>query len=533
MSSTETRRVKPSRASGSAQADPFVEDNPLLDEGHSERMPDSCTVVIFGASGDLTKRKLIPALLDLARQGVLPPGFTILGVSRTEMSDERFREHLHEGLQEFGEISGEDSSLWATFAQGVRYLAMDPSTPEEYGKLRTTLEEVASSRGIAPNILFYLSTPPNLYAPIVRSLGAAGLQQPASGGSWVRIIIEKPFGVDLDSARRLNAAILEVFGEEQVYRIDHYLGKETVQNLVAFRFANGIFEPIWNRNYIDHVQITAAETVGIENRGGYYEQAGALRDMVQNHMLQLLALTAMEPPVLFDAQQVRDEKQKVFKAIRPIPPEEIHRHSVRGQYGPGTIGGKAVPGYRQEKGVSPQSTTETYVALRLTIDNWRWADVPFYIRAGKRLPKRVTEIAVQFKKTPHHLFARLPAEHLERNVIVIRIQPDEGISLRFSSKVPGSAMRMRPVTMDFRYGSSFGRPLADAYARLLLDCMLGDATLYARGDSVEAAWELITPMHEAWTENRHAQVYEYPAGTWGPAEVDELLHGGGTRWRLP
>ena len=343
-----------------------------------DRMPEGCTVVIFGASGDLTRRKLVPALLDLARQGVLPPGFTIVGVARTEMTDEGFREHLHKSLQEFGEITGEESGLWSTFSQAVRYLSMDPSKPEEYDRLRSALEEIASSRGVAPNVLFYLSTPPNLYAPIVRALGGAGLQNPAPGGSWVRVIIEKPFGIDLDSARQLNREILGVFHEEQIYRIDHYLGKETVQNLVAFRFANGIFEPIWNRNYIDHIQITAAETVGVEGRGGYYEQAGALRDMVQNHMMQLLALTAMEPPVLFDARQVRDEKQKVFTAIRPIPPEEVHRYTVRGQYASGAINGKSVPGYRQEKGVASDSTTETYVALRLTIDNWRWADVPFF-----------------------------------------------------------------------------------------------------------------------------------------------------------
>jgi glucose-6-phosphate 1-dehydrogenase len=507
--------------------------NPLIEEGRTDRMPEGCTVVIFGASGDLTRRKLIPALLELARQGVLPPGFTVLGVARTEMSDAEFRAHLHEGLKEFGEITEEESGLWETFAQGIRYRPMDPSNPEEYQALRTALDELRAERGVPPNVLFYLSTPPNLYAPIVQALGRAGLQQPGHGGFWVRLVIEKPFGFDLESARRLNSEILEVFREEQIYRIDHYLGKETVQNLIAFRFANGIFEPIWNRNYIDHVQITAAETVGVENRGGYYEQAGALRDMVQNHMLQLLALTAMEPPVVFDAQQVRDEKQKVFQAIRPIPEEEIHLQTVRAQYAPGTIAGRPVPGYRQERGVSPGSSIETYVALRMTIDNWRWADVPFFIRAGKRLPKRVTEIAVQFKKTPHHLFARLPAEHLERNAIVIRIQPDEGISLRFSSKVPGSAMRMRPVTMDFRYGSSFGRKLLDAYARLLQDCMLGDATLFARGDSVEAAWELITPVHEAWKANSRSELYTYAAGSWGPEEADTLLRTAGARWRLP
>ncbi|MCK5573581.1 MAG: glucose-6-phosphate dehydrogenase, partial [Bacteroidetes bacterium] len=315
--------------------------------------------------------------------------------------------------------------------------------------------------------------------------------------------------------------------------IDHYLGKETVQNLLVFRFANGIFEPVWNRNFIDHVQITAAESVGVEGRGGYYEQAGAMRDMVQNHMLQLLALTAMEPPVLFDAQQVRDEKHKVFTAIRPVEPEDVHLFSVRGQYTSGTVGGKDVPGYTIEKGVSSRSTTETYVALKLTIDNWRWADVPFYVRSGKRLPKRVTEIAIQFKKTPHHLFTGPAAAHLDRNTIAIRIQPDEGISLKFSSKIPGSSMRMRPVTMDFRYGSSFGGKMADAYTRLILDCMLGDATLYARGDSVEAAWSLITPLHRGWQENPQSRVYDYMAGSWGPKESDAMMQSDGRRWRFP
>lgn len=507
--------------------------NPLAESTRIERLPDPCLMVIFGASGDLTKRKLMPAIFDLARQGLLPSGFTIVGVARTPMSSDSFREYMHKAVTEFGRLQESESVLWESFARGLYYLSADPSIPDEFLRLKRDLVAISNERRGSENYLFYLSTPPNLYEPIVRGLAHAGLNRPSQPNTWIRIIIEKPFGVDLASSRKLNDQVLSVFDESQVYRIDHYLGKETVQNLLVFRFANGIFEPIWNRNYIDHIQITAAETVGVENRGGYYEGAGALRDMIQNHMLQLLALTAMEPPVLFDAKQVRDEKHKVFQAVRQITPGEVHQFTVRGQYAAGSVGGKSVPAYRSESGVSPTSTTETYVALKFHIDNWRWADVPFYVRTGKRLPKRVTEIAVQFKKTPHHLFAQLSTDTLDQNNIVIRVQPDEGISLKFNSKIPGSSMRMRPVTMDFRYGSSFGGRLADAYTRLILDCMLGDATLYARGDSVDIAWQLITPIHEGWVSNKASKVHEYAAGTWGPKEADELLARDGRRWRLP
>ena len=510
-----------------------VDANPLKEATAAERIPDPCVMVIFGASGDLTKRKLVPAIFDLARQGLLPSGFTIVGVGRTPMNNDAFRTYMHGAMKEFGQLQESESVLWENFARGLHYIAVDSNVAQEFVQLRQELHAIDDGRMAGSNFLFYLATPPSLYAPIVRNLGVSGLHTQRTPKSWVRIIIEKPFGTDLDSARALNAEVLSVFSEDQVYRIDHYLGKETVQNLLVFRFANGIFEPIWNRNYIDHVQITAAETVGVENRASYYEEAGTMRDMIQNHMLQLLALTAMEPPVLFDAQQVRDEKHKVFQAIRQIAPEVVHRFSVRGQYGAGTVGGKAVPAYKTEKGVSPTSVTETYAALKFTIDNWRWADVPFYVRSGKRLPKRVTEIAIQFKKTPHHLFTALPTDTITHNNIVIRIQPDEGISLKFSSKIPGSAMRLRPVTMDFRYGSSFGGHLADAYTRLILDCMLGDATLYARGDSVDVAWQLITPIHEGWASNRQSRVYDYEAGTWGPKEADEMLRVDGRRWRLP
>ncbi len=507
--------------------------NPLAESTRIEKMPDPCTMVIFGASGDLTKRKLIPAIFDIARQGMLPSGFTIVGVGRTKMSHDSFRDYMLAAMKEFGKLQDSDKVLWETFAKGLFYVTADSSIRQEFIDLKAQLKQIDSDRRAGENFLFYLSTPPNMYSPIVQGLAFAGLAKPELRHNWVRIIIEKPFGVDLASARQLNAEVLSVFEEHQVYRIDHYLGKETVQNLLVFRFANGIFEPIWNRNYIDHVQITAAETVGVENRGGYYEGAGAMRDMIQNHMLQLLALTAMEPPVLFDAQQVRDEKQKVFQAIRQIRIEDVQKFTVRGQYAAGTVGGKAVAGYRSEAQVSPTSVTESYVALKFHIDNWRWADVPFYVRSGKRLPKRITEIAVQFKKTPHHLFTHRPTDTLDQNNIVIRVQPDEGISLKFSSKIPGSSMRMRPVTMDFRYGSSFGGYLVDAYTRLILDCMLGDATLYARGDSVDVAWQLISPIHEGWVSNSESHVFDYAAGTWGPKESDEMLARDGRRWRLP
>jgi glucose-6-phosphate 1-dehydrogenase len=512
---------------------PALNINPLQEFTRTEKVPDPCLMVIFGASGDLTRRKLIPAIFDLARQGLLPSGFTIVGVARTAMDNDSFRSFLLQAMKEFGHLRDSESVLWESFAKGLYYHSMDPSGKEGYAQLKAELESIASERGTRGNYLFYLSTPPILYTPIVRNLGSIALNTPAGSHNWVRIVIEKPFGTDLQSARTLNADVLNVFSEDQVYRIDHYLGKETVQNLLVFRFANGIFEPIWNRNYVDHVQITAAETVGVENRGGYYEGAGAMRDMVQNHMMQLLAHTAIEPPVLFDAKQVRDEKHKVFQAIRPIKPEDVHLCTVRGQYTAGVVGGKQVVGYKEEKGVSGQTRTETYVAIRFQIDNWRWAGVPFYVRSGKRLPKRVTEIAVQFKQTPHRLFTGLSSDHLDRNNIVIRIQPDEGISLKFSSKIPGSAMRMRPVTMDFRYGASFGGHLADAYTRLILDCMLGDATLYARGDSVDVAWQLITPIHEGWASDKKSSVHDYSAGTWGPKAADEMLAIDGRLWRLP
>jgi glucose-6-phosphate 1-dehydrogenase len=495
-----------------------------------ERTAEPCLMVIFGASGDLSKRKLIPALFDLHRSGALPSAFTVAGIGRTPYSNESFRDHLLEAMKEFQRISPSEGDVWNDFATRLHYVTGDPADRDQFMAIRDELKAIDAKRRSSGNILFYLATPPSLYEPIIRNIDAAEMYAPQSSSSWTRIIIEKPFGVDLESARRLNATVLSVFTEDQVYRIDHYLGKETVQNLLVFRFANGIFEPLWNRNYVDCIQITAAETVGVESRGAYYEEAGALRDMVQNHLLQVLALTAMEPPTLFDARQVRDEKQKVFQAMTHIPSSEVQLSTVRGQYAEGAIGGKRVPGYRSEHGVSPESQTETYVALRIAIDNWRWAGVPFFIRTGKRLPERLTEVVVHFRQTPHRIFSVLDPR-IAQNGIAIRIQPDEGISLRFITKTPGSSLSMQPVSMDFKYETSFRGELVEAYTRLLLDAVLGDQTLYARGDSVDTAWTFVTPILEGWKSNPLARVFPYPAGTWGPPEADQLLQADGRLWR--
>jgi glucose-6-phosphate 1-dehydrogenase len=500
--------------------------NPLRAGMRMQRTPEPCTVVIFGATGDLTHRKLVPALYNLQRERLLPPGFSVVGFARRDWSDEFFRDTLLQDAKEFSR-SGIEPPLWESFAEGVSYVRSAFDDPQGYRVLAERLDELDEQRGASGNRLFYLSTPPENYATIIQQLGAAGLAKSPSGG-WVRIIIEKPFGRDLASARALNVEVHNVFDESQVYRIDHYLGKETVQNILVFRFANGIFEPLWDRRYVDHVQITVAETVGVEGRGGYYEHAGAMRDMVQNHLMQLLTLTAMEPPIGYRADAVRDEKVKVLRAIRPIAPEQADRFTVRGQYGPGSAGGQAVPGYRQEEGVARDSNTETYVALQLFIDNWRWAGVPFLLRTGKRLPKRVSEIAIQFRSAPLMLFDSGPLSDIEPNVLAIQVQPDEGITLRFDSKVPGQANQIRPVTMDFRYNAAFGVESPEAYERLLLDAMLGDSTLFTRSDEVEASWSLITPIHQGWAMNEPTAFPNYDAGTWGPKEADRLL---GKDWR--
>ncbi len=510
-----------------------VLENPLRQGIRLEQTAEPCTVVIFGASGDLTKRKLVPALYRLVQERLLPAEFSIVGLARTEMGDDEFREKMKEAVAEFSEAKQVEEEVWNSFAQGLYYVTADIGNSDDYKKLNDVLERIDGDRGTSGNRLFYLSVAPRFYAEAVKQLGQAGLTK-AKEGSWVRVIIEKPFGSDLESARLLNKQILEYLDESQIYRIDHYLGKETVQNLLAFRFANGIFEPLWNRHYINHVQITNAESVGVEGRGGYYETAGVLRDMIQNHVFQVLSLVAMEPPAHLGSEAVRDEKIKAMTAVREFTPERVRNECVRGQYGPGSIGGKPVPGYRQEEGVAPDSTTETYAMLTMYFDNWRWAGVPFYIRSGKRLPKRVTEIAIEFLAAPPHLFSAEVMKKVTPNQLIIRIQPDEGITLRFAVKVPGQITHIRDVNMDFRYGSSFGVQLAEAYERLLLDCILGDSTLYARKDMTERGWEIVMPILNEWAATKDQVAFpNYEAGSWGPKAADDLIERQGRRWRRP
>jgi glucose-6-phosphate 1-dehydrogenase len=486
-------------------------------------------MVIFGASGDLTARKLVPALYDLAAQRRLPMEFAVVGISRSEMSHDEFRERLRGSLEKHR--SGQFSEdVWESFRRSLFYLSGDSKKPETYEELKGFLQELDGERGTGGNRIFYLSSSPSLFSTIVERLGEAGMNEEEDGG-YARLVVEKPFGRDLDSARELNKDIRLYFDERQIYRIDHYLGKETVQNILALRFSNGIFEPIWNQHYVDHVQITVAEDIGVGTRGAFYEEAGALRDIVQNHVMQVLCLTAMEPPVTFDAESVREEKVKALKAVRPIPEDGVDLYAVRGQYERGWIFGEEVKGYREEEDVAPNSSTETYVALKLFIDNWRWAGVPFYIRAGKRLPKKATEIAIQFRSTPHTPFARGETRGLEPNVLVLRIQPEEGISLKIGAKVPGSGFEVSSVNMDLLYGTAFLEEAPDAYQRLLLDLMLGDPTLFIRADETEVAWSILEPVMRAWSED--GEVAPYPAGTWGPEGAEELLERDGREWRRP
>ena len=513
------------------QAELTLDENPLRAGVRLERTAGPCVVVIFGASGDLARRKLIPALYRLMQQRLLPAEFAIIGLARTEMTTEEFRERMKAAIIEFSEDKSVDDEVWNSFAERMQYLSSDIRNAEDYRKLAELLEASDRERGTEGNRLFYLSVAPEFYAEAVSQLGVAGLAKSETG--WVRVIIEKPFGTSLESARALNVQILQHLDEQQVYRIDHYLGKETVQNLLVFRFANGIFEPLWNRQYIDHVQITNAETVGVEGRGGYYEKSGVVRDMIQNHVFQVLSLVAMEPPATLSAEAVRDEKVKALHAARAFTPERVRNECVRGQYGAGAIAGKPVVGYREEEGVAPDSLTETYAMLTMYFDNWRWSGVPFFIRSGKRLAKRVTEIAIQFKSAPHQLFGAM-MEMVAPNQLIIRVQPDEGITMRFAAKVPGQAARVRDVNMDFRYGASFGAKLAEAYERLLLDCMLGDSTLYARNDMTERGWELVMPILDEWSAHGgDAQFPNYEAGTWGPEASFRVIEGQGRRWRRP
>jgi glucose-6-phosphate 1-dehydrogenase len=502
------------------------------------RQPSPCAVVIFGGTGDLARRRLIPDLYNLARKGLLPAAFAVVAFARRPFSDEAFREQVRQAVEESPEVPF-DAAVWENFAGRITYVQSEYDDLAGYERLRAVLTDLDGRMGLGGNRLFYLSTPPSVYHDIINQLTASRVggraRRAGDPGSttegWARIVIEKPFGSDLQTARDLNWRVGEVFDESQVFRIDHYLGKETVQNLMIFRFGNTIFEPIWTRQYVDHVQITVAESGGIAGRGGYYEEAGVARDMLQNHLLQLLTLVAMEPPAAIEADAVRDEKVKILHAVRPFDPEEVDRAVVRGQYGPGAVDGKEVPGYRQEERVDLQSITPTYVAARFEIENWRWAGVPFYLRTGKRLPKRVTELAISFKVPPLLLFRQAGMDEMEPNVLTLNIQPDEGITLRFAAKVPGQATRIRAVNMDFNYGTSFGVEEPTAYERLLLDAMVGDRTLFARRDEVELSWALVMPVLEAWDGAPPRDFPNYEAGTWGPETAKALIERDGRRWR--
>lgn len=512
---------------------PVVEPNPLREGLEQERVPDASCLVIFGASGDLTHRKLLPALYSLAHDGLLPAGQTIVGFARPNYTDEAFRMDIREACNQYARRRPIDPAVWENFAKGLFYVQGEFGEPESYSRLKRKLEECDRTRGTGGRRIYYLAVPPQFFPVISELLGAEGMvSDPERGGPYTRAIIEKPFGRDLQTARELNRVAVSTFRERQVYRIDHYLGKETVQNLLVLRFANGIFEPFWNRQYIDHVQLIVAESIGVEKRGGYFETAGITRDIIQNHMLQLVCLIAMEPPVAFDAEAVRDEKVKVLRALREFPRGREEELAVRGQYIDGSVLGEHAVAYRKEEQVDPSSKTETFAGLKAFVDNWRWADVPFYIRAGKRLPKRVTDISIHFRQAPYPLFKKVQGVRTQPNVLAIRIQPDEGISLKFDSKLPGPTVRTAPVTMEFRYATSFGAEPPEAYERLLLETMLGDSTLFARRDEVETAWAWLDPLLNAWATDPRPP-HPYPAGTWGPEESDAMVERDSRKWRRP
>jgi glucose-6-phosphate 1-dehydrogenase len=503
--------------------------NPLREGLLRQRVPEPCSMVIFGASGDLAHRKLVPAIYCLAHEGLLPPYFTLIGVAFDDFTTESFRADMRAAVQRFARIKPINEAVWAALEAGMYYVKGDFKDPETYNKLKELLDNSDRERGTLGNRFFYMSTAPSLFSVIPTMLKQCGL---ARAKGWQRVVVEKPFGRDLQSAQTLNEHLQTIFQERDIFRIDHYLGKETVQNILVLRFANGIFEPIWRNQFIDHVQITVAETLGVGHRARYYEEAGAVRDMMQNHMMQLLALIAMETPINLNAEQIRDEKVKVLQALRPMTVKDIRSQTVRGQHIRGYIGGEPVPGYRDEKDVSPQSNTETFAAVKLYIDSWRWSGVPFFLRHGKRLAKSGTEVSIFFKKSPGILFNAADSETpVENNVLTLRIQPDEGISLRIEAKVPGQTVQIQSVKMDFRYGSEFGGASPEAYERLLLDTMLGDATLFIRHDEAEQSWRFFDAILAQWKDDNPRYIPTYAAGTWGPKEADEILVKGGRHWR--
>ncbi len=514
---------------GKRKSAPSKLDNPLREGLRLERVPDPACLVLFGGTGDLAHRKVLPALYQLWRTNLLPHEFMLVAVGRRPYDDLTFQAEIGKALENYSRVPVE-SGPKAEFLSRVTYHEGDFADPDSFDRLAVRLDSIDEGRGTRGNRLFYLATQSSAFPEVIAQLGRVGLDHETHGGGWRRIVIEKPFGRDLDSAIRLNREVLKVFREKQVYRIDHYLGKETVRNLLVFRFGNGIFEPLWNRRYVDHVQITVAESLGVENRGAFYEETGASRDVLQNHLMQLLALVAMEPPATFEADALRDEKVKVLRAISPMTPDDVRTEIVRGQYAPGWVAAQQVPGYRSEPKVDPESETETFVAARFEIDDWRWAGVPFYVRTGKRLPKRSSEIAIQFRPVPHRLFKDSSGDP-EPNLLALRIQPDEGILLRFGAKIPGLGLDVRAVNMDFTYGSAFNVDSPDAYETLILDALLGDASLFTRADEVEEAWSIVTPIIDAWIDMPAPAFPDYEAGSWGPEAADELLARDGRRWR--